>query len=258
MMSGRNETILLIVGGLLVSAALAKSAGQDLLSPTISTVAEFSLGICVIAARRCEWTSLGVAAVFTMFFGYSLSRALAGESSCGCFGDALRISPWLTTALDLAIVGALARTVVKAPIHTARRGLLFSSFPIALGVGVVMSLSARAAPKVVSEENLLQLVRIASATRGSLDDAEQLFFVDSRCGSCQEMLMTSELSRAGVLFVHPPTEEKFERDIAERAAWSGFIPRGVQAVVDVPQRRYFRNRDSLLMKWSGLEAKWPS
>lgn len=58
------------------------------------------LGVC---PRFTRWATIGL---FSVFAGVSLYKGISGEASCGCFGAA-RVNPWLTTALDVAIVGSL-------------------------------------------------------------------------------------------------------------------------------------------------------
>ena len=54
-------------------------------------------GALPTAARR---TAIGC---FTLFASYAFWEALAGKVSCGCFGQ-VRVNPWITTALDAAMV----------------------------------------------------------------------------------------------------------------------------------------------------------
>ncbi len=63
----------------------------------------------VISARGEDfWAWLASICLFSMFGCISLWNAIAGETTCGCFGR-LDVSPWLTTAMDLAFVAALIR-----------------------------------------------------------------------------------------------------------------------------------------------------
>jgi hypothetical protein len=70
--------------------------------------AEGFLGLWLLSGlwrRGARWAAL---AGFHVFFTVSLSRALAGEESCGCFGP-VRIDPRWTAALDLAAILSLWR-----------------------------------------------------------------------------------------------------------------------------------------------------
>jgi hypothetical protein len=70
--------------------------------------AEGFLGLWLLSGvwgSRARWAAL---VAFHVFFTLSLSRALAGEASCGCFGP-VPIDPRWTAALDLAAILALWR-----------------------------------------------------------------------------------------------------------------------------------------------------
>jgi hypothetical protein len=70
--------------------------------------AEGFLGLWLLSGvwgSRARWAAL---VAFHVFFTMSLSRALAGEESCGCFGR-VPIDPRWTAALDLVAILALWR-----------------------------------------------------------------------------------------------------------------------------------------------------
>jgi hypothetical protein len=70
--------------------------------------AEGLLGLWLLSGlwpRGARWAAL---AAFQAFFAFSLSRALAGEETCGCFGR-VPIDPRWTAALDLVAILALWR-----------------------------------------------------------------------------------------------------------------------------------------------------
>ncbi len=71
--------------------------------------AEFLFGLWLLLAgmlpELTRWAALGC---FGLFAGVTLSKALAGESSCGCFGH-IEVDPWYALALDVAAVVALYR-----------------------------------------------------------------------------------------------------------------------------------------------------
>jgi hypothetical protein len=69
--------------------------------------AELVLGLWLLSGlwrRGARWAAL---VAFHVFFIVSLSKALAGEADCGCFGRP--VSPRWTAALDLAAILALWR-----------------------------------------------------------------------------------------------------------------------------------------------------
>jgi uncharacterized membrane protein YphA (DoxX/SURF4 family) len=111
-----------IVGCLLVIAAVLKAAqlivdptgaiagpfGSSLLAAHIGI--ELGLGLLVLSGmfwRQVRWAAI---LLFAMFAVHSLSRALSGNASCGCFGP-IDLSPWWTFALDVAIVAGLLVSV---------------------------------------------------------------------------------------------------------------------------------------------------
>jgi hypothetical protein len=70
--------------------------------------AEFLLGLWLLSGlwvRAARWAAL---VAFHVFFTLSLSRALAGEESCGCFGS-VPIDPRWTAGADLVAIFALWR-----------------------------------------------------------------------------------------------------------------------------------------------------
>ncbi len=107
-------TASLLIGLLLIAAAGLK--GVDLARGVTNThayfhivevLSEWALGlwlICGLARRHATAISL---AAFAAFAGVSLIRALTGRHSCGCFGP-IKINPWFTLALDMAVLLSLA------------------------------------------------------------------------------------------------------------------------------------------------------
>jgi hypothetical protein len=67
---------------------------------------ELVIGLLLVARVWTPWAWGAAVALFTSFAGISLLRALAGLESCGCFG-AIRVNPWVTLAIDVAILGGL-------------------------------------------------------------------------------------------------------------------------------------------------------
>jgi hypothetical protein len=67
---------------------------------------ELVVGLLLVSGLWLPWAWAAAITLFSSFAGISLLRALAGLESCGCFG-AIRVNPWATLAIDLAILGAL-------------------------------------------------------------------------------------------------------------------------------------------------------
>jgi len=62
----------------------------------------------VIALPRIGW--LFLAALYCVFIGALLPLALSGETSCGCFGGNITISPWLMLGIDASLLVAVLAT----------------------------------------------------------------------------------------------------------------------------------------------------
>jgi hypothetical protein len=74
---------------------------------------ELGVGLLLLSGlywQRLRWVALSLFASFAL---YSLSLALSGATSCGCFG-AVNIHPWWTFSLDLAVVLGLLIAIGRA------------------------------------------------------------------------------------------------------------------------------------------------
>jgi hypothetical protein len=116
---GRGFRLVSVVLGLLLFAAAGlkayglapESMGEHtvLSSPRlhIATVeVEILMGIWLVSglAPRVAW--LATLALFSAFGAVSFYLALAGQRSCGCFGE-LQVNPWLALTLDVLAVTTL-------------------------------------------------------------------------------------------------------------------------------------------------------
>lgn len=119
------DAVRTVLGILLLAAALLKgyqlatepTVGQSLLESRWFVIAlvEFELlfGLWLLSGIY-PILSWHIAAVcFVSFAGVSLFKALSGEASCGCFGR-VSVNPWLTFALDLAVLAAILRSYPDA------------------------------------------------------------------------------------------------------------------------------------------------
>jgi hypothetical protein len=68
--------------------------------------AEWGLGLWLLSGRWSRWARWTALVAFHGFFAFNLSKALAGEANCGCFGP-VPINPGWTAGLDLAAIVAL-------------------------------------------------------------------------------------------------------------------------------------------------------
>jgi hypothetical protein len=121
------RVVRILLGVLLLVAAALKAHGLTLdplsqesflASPRllVATIEmEILLGLWLLSgwAARGAWVvALGF---FAILAGVSLYLALAGQASCGCFGQ-LAVSPWAAFGLDIAAVAAL---LIWRPGYTA-------------------------------------------------------------------------------------------------------------------------------------------
>ena len=85
---------------------------------------ELFFAACLISGIFPRQIWMATIILFAFFCFISLIKALAGEASCGCFGNTIRISPWYMALLDLAVVIGLcfckAVRFVKAPVSVRR------------------------------------------------------------------------------------------------------------------------------------------
>lgn len=149
---------LVLGGGLLVTAGLkahgltidAIPRDSILASPQFQFLAiemETLFGLWLLSgwAQRAAW--FGTLCFFLLLAGVSLHLALAGQVSCGCFGE-FQVNPWLTFYLDLAIVGLLAiirphkQATPSSPCEASGIALLTASSKITVGAVVLFLLIA--------------------------------------------------------------------------------------------------------------------
>jgi hypothetical protein len=96
--------------------------------------AELLLGLWLLSGlwvRAARWTAL---VAFHIFFTVSLSQALAGQESCGCFGS-VPVDPRWTAALDLLAILALWRW---RPVESLGRLLRARSLRVAASLAVLL------------------------------------------------------------------------------------------------------------------------
>ncbi|MCF7972765.1 MAG: hypothetical protein K9N55_03010 [Phycisphaerae bacterium] len=136
--------LLLSLGVLLMAAALLKAhelltlptANKDLWSYRpfliLQVECELALGLWLLSGlwkRAAWWIAL---LCFGLFSGITLTKALTGAASCGCFGR-IQVNPWITLlAIDVPAVLLLLlfrikkRTVSHLPFPGCQRGYMFS------------------------------------------------------------------------------------------------------------------------------------
>ena len=109
-----------LLGIVLLTAALLKAwqlatgpvAGDGLLgsrwSLALMVALELVFGLWLLAGIAPRATWLVALTCFSCFAVVSFAKALAGHTSCGCFGR-VPVNPWYTVVLHLAAVSALIR-----------------------------------------------------------------------------------------------------------------------------------------------------
>jgi hypothetical protein len=119
---------------------------------------ELSIGLAAILG--IWWRQLRVVTffLFVAFAAYSLSLALQGAQSCGCFGP-IKVSPWWTFLLDLLIVAGLAaewilRNPPAEPAPSRGRPQAFAAAIACMGCFVFATLFWQSRPAGVADVNL--------------------------------------------------------------------------------------------------------
>lgn len=107
------------LGVFLLAAAMAKAYrlfwgtfADDLLlsSPRLQFVAievEFIVGLWLLSGWRVRIAQWAAMTLFLILGALSLFLALAGQQSCGCFGE-IAINPWITLSIDVVAIILLA------------------------------------------------------------------------------------------------------------------------------------------------------
>jgi hypothetical protein len=138
----------LVLGSILATAGAMKLyepgfEAQDESAPALLLMAfaEFEVlgGLWMVIGLDPERTRRWSAAAFAGLALASLSQALAGKCSCGCFGS-LAISPWFALVFDLIAVAALLGSrppadPEMAPLASPRNLLGSGMLALAVGIG---------------------------------------------------------------------------------------------------------------------------
>lgn len=117
---------------------------------------EMVLGLWIITNVAPRATKRLVASLFAIFAAVALYKAIAGEKSCGCFGE-LNVPPGATFVLDVALasLAALGSLPSTTPRETSRRRRLkigaFLLVALLLSIAVFARVTRRDADVVVLE-----------------------------------------------------------------------------------------------------------
>jgi len=139
LISGLTAVILWCAGALkLYSAAALPITGTEFRLDASLAALEIVFACWLVVGmyqRAARWLA---ALCFLAFLGVSLTRALGGEATCGCFGP-LPINPWVTAGLDGFILVALLWGKPTAAAHATTNSSprRLAVFVIAGGVSTV-------------------------------------------------------------------------------------------------------------------------
>ena len=78
--------------------------GQDILFMSVVAV-ETLIGVTALIAPRLGWPA--IVSALTVFCGVLVKQIADGETSCGCFGSAVVVPPWLMLGIDGALLAIL-------------------------------------------------------------------------------------------------------------------------------------------------------
>jgi hypothetical protein len=112
---------------------------------------EFAMGIWLLSGKNAPAAWLAAVLTFAIFAGVSLYLGLIGETSCGCAGRLVTMSPWVAFGIDLVVLGLLGlgwRHLTwraeprEGPVATREVTLAASLAPVAMAITGVAILSA--------------------------------------------------------------------------------------------------------------------
>ena len=118
-----NNSKLRWVLALILWVAASAKAAHGLTSPSVPgefgllggrrtdlglAVLEAGLAIWLFSGRHPIWAWRTTLGSFMLFAGVSLAKVVAGDTSCGCFGD-LDVNPWYSLMLDVLVIASMIR-----------------------------------------------------------------------------------------------------------------------------------------------------
>ena len=109
-MVSRLLGIVLVLAGAATTYEALDTAGGFRTIPWLNAAggaAEIVFGLWLLVGLHPYWSWWLLVGCFITFLGVSFNRAVAGESSCGCFGR-FHIDPWYTFAFDAGTILVLA------------------------------------------------------------------------------------------------------------------------------------------------------
>jgi hypothetical protein len=146
-------SVLLVAAGLKAyQTATRPSVGGDFLSspPVVAFVVglEVGLGLMLVVGSYPRTTRRITLVCFTAFAGVASYKTVAGDSSCGCFGQ-VQVAPWQILAFDVAAITALAAcgpvASGEAPGQVRRYTPAFAASAAVAAAAAVVALAAKPA-----------------------------------------------------------------------------------------------------------------
>lgn len=140
--------LLLVAAGLEVhQLATAPSVTTGILTARWFRIAwvefELFMGVWLLSGVYSRLSWLGAFSCFVVFSGVTLTKGLAGQDNCGCFG-AVEVNPWYTFVLDVSVVGAMAaawRGANPPGPRAIRRRAVIAALTAVLTLGVTAGLA---------------------------------------------------------------------------------------------------------------------
>jgi hypothetical protein len=160
---------LLIAASLKSYALITEPVSGPLWQPVALVAVEVFCGLALVLGlwpRQIRW---GALAMFAAFLSFSLGKAFAGASSCGCLGK-IDLSPWAAAFLDIAALLALWtwRPIFNRPNLNRLRFSLAVALPLILVAGLTWAGSSTPFPRLEVTPSLIDLGTVPQGSRTEL------------------------------------------------------------------------------------------
>src|SRR5262245_6053936 len=143
--------MVLLVAGTLKTMSGGYAEGSRFLvdsqwAALVSVGVEVGVGLWLISGAWAKKARAVAAALFLTLAVLALREAMLGKESCGCFGNLIRVSPWVTFAFDLCAVAGLGWSSTRQSNNQAAlaRQAAYAYFCVA---GFVVAIGASVAVK---------------------------------------------------------------------------------------------------------------
>jgi len=115
---------------------------------------EMFLGLWLLSGVHVRLARIIALTAFGAFSAVSLYHVLHGDYSCGCFGP-VKVNPWWTLALDLAVMAALLAFRPRIAAHTASRPRLAIAMGACLAAASGLAVAALHRPAAVADDGIV-------------------------------------------------------------------------------------------------------